>query len=531
VFEGHRYNKVRDGKDGTVYWRCSRDRQCPGRAVTVHSRIKKANNKHNHNPDSCVKSGQTLLSAAQLHQLNSLTQLTGSANSAISAVVNSNNSNSHNHNAHIHSSSSNSTNNNHNHGINNATNGANGNGCVGGTNGSSLSSDLTIAAHQQLNNLTHNGLPSLVNSPMVTMAALLAQSGGNAMAAVAAFLQHQAAATQQAHNQLLSTTSQLCSSPNSVRLFSSGNATPTSGSMTAPVSNESLSNEHSPSAQATATAVALQSLLGSGLLCSSMLDSMPTTSPVTPSTTCTGAGSTSSGSSPSHQLSSSHNHLFADKLPSQDQSNYSPSLPPKPDSQTSFGSFPIKSNDNGALFGSTRCHSPTTRSSTINASRTSLTAPELLHLTLGLNHDSSNSTGNISTTTASAINQLLNNTPMDTQPFGTSNGIINHNSSAAADSLNLLGHAALSGKLQDVLGLPALLGEALKYITSSSQTSASLGSSAVGQFSSSPSSIDSNMAANGNFKTRLTPFFFLFCGSVQLSGRLLHCSRPLLIVS
>uniref|UniRef100_T1KRQ7 FLYWCH-type domain-containing protein n=1 Tax=Tetranychus urticae TaxID=32264 RepID=T1KRQ7_TETUR len=48
VYEGHRYNKVRDGKDGTVYWRCSRDRQCPGRAVTVNNRVKKANNKHNH---------------------------------------------------------------------------------------------------------------------------------------------------------------------------------------------------------------------------------------------------------------------------------------------------------------------------------------------------------------------------------------------------------------------------------------------------------------------------------------------------
>lgn len=52
VFEGHRYNKVRDGKDGTVYWRCSRDRQCPGRAVTVNNRVKKANNKHNHPAES-----------------------------------------------------------------------------------------------------------------------------------------------------------------------------------------------------------------------------------------------------------------------------------------------------------------------------------------------------------------------------------------------------------------------------------------------------------------------------------------------
>lgn len=52
LFEGHRYNKVRDGKDGTVYWRCSRDRQCPGRAVTVNNRVKKANNKHNHPPEA-----------------------------------------------------------------------------------------------------------------------------------------------------------------------------------------------------------------------------------------------------------------------------------------------------------------------------------------------------------------------------------------------------------------------------------------------------------------------------------------------
>ena len=76
VFEGHRYNKVRDGKDGTVYWRCSRDRQCPGRAVTVHSRIKKANNKHNHNPDGCNKSNSVLLGSIQLQQqLNALNGL------------------------------------------------------------------------------------------------------------------------------------------------------------------------------------------------------------------------------------------------------------------------------------------------------------------------------------------------------------------------------------------------------------------------------------------------------------------------
>ncbi|XP_074604675.1 aminopeptidase P isoform X2 [Brevipalpus obovatus] len=59
VFEGHRYNKVRDGKDGTVYWRCSRDRQCPGRAVTVNNRVKKANNKHNHPAENGSRNGST----------------------------------------------------------------------------------------------------------------------------------------------------------------------------------------------------------------------------------------------------------------------------------------------------------------------------------------------------------------------------------------------------------------------------------------------------------------------------------------
>ncbi|XP_075676380.1 uncharacterized protein LOC113789149 [Dermatophagoides pteronyssinus] len=54
LYEGHRYNKVRDGKDGTVYWRCSRDRQCPGRAVTVNNRVKKSNNKHNHPPEASL---------------------------------------------------------------------------------------------------------------------------------------------------------------------------------------------------------------------------------------------------------------------------------------------------------------------------------------------------------------------------------------------------------------------------------------------------------------------------------------------
>ena len=59
LFEGHRYNKVRDGKDGTVYWRCSRDRQCPGRAVTVNNRVKKANNKHNHPPEANLRNGSS----------------------------------------------------------------------------------------------------------------------------------------------------------------------------------------------------------------------------------------------------------------------------------------------------------------------------------------------------------------------------------------------------------------------------------------------------------------------------------------
>lgn len=66
VFEGHRYNKVRDGKDGTVYWRCSRDRQCPGRAVTVNNRVKKANNKHNHAPEASLRNGNAVTSSSGL---------------------------------------------------------------------------------------------------------------------------------------------------------------------------------------------------------------------------------------------------------------------------------------------------------------------------------------------------------------------------------------------------------------------------------------------------------------------------------
>jgi hypothetical protein len=64
VFEGHRYNKVRDGKDGTVYWRCSRDRQCPGRAVTVNNRVKKANNKHNHPAEASLRNGTSASASA-----------------------------------------------------------------------------------------------------------------------------------------------------------------------------------------------------------------------------------------------------------------------------------------------------------------------------------------------------------------------------------------------------------------------------------------------------------------------------------
>ena len=82
VFEGHRYNKVRDGKDGTVYWRCSRDRQCPGRAVTVHSRIKKANNKHNHSPDNGMTPAKPILNSNSL-----MSNATGSNQNALAFDV------------------------------------------------------------------------------------------------------------------------------------------------------------------------------------------------------------------------------------------------------------------------------------------------------------------------------------------------------------------------------------------------------------------------------------------------------------
>lgn len=97
VFEGHRYNKVRDGKDGTVYWRCSRDRQCPGRAVTVNNRVKKANNKHNHPPEASLRNGSTVLSSASssqsqqaVHQPHHTSVHTVSSNSHSPAVTSSN---------------------------------------------------------------------------------------------------------------------------------------------------------------------------------------------------------------------------------------------------------------------------------------------------------------------------------------------------------------------------------------------------------------------------------------------------------
>lgn len=75
LYEGHRYNKVRDGKEGTVYWRCARDRQCPGRAVTVYSRIKKANNKHNHPPDAWRNKVDQVVSDLKLRSQEEITPL------------------------------------------------------------------------------------------------------------------------------------------------------------------------------------------------------------------------------------------------------------------------------------------------------------------------------------------------------------------------------------------------------------------------------------------------------------------------
>ena len=88
VFEGHRYNKVRDGKDGTVYWRCSRDRQCPGRAVTVNNRVKKANNKHNHPPEASLRNGSVTSSTSSPG--NSATS--GTTVTGLGTVVSSNSS-------------------------------------------------------------------------------------------------------------------------------------------------------------------------------------------------------------------------------------------------------------------------------------------------------------------------------------------------------------------------------------------------------------------------------------------------------
>lgn len=101
VFEGHRYNKVRDGKDGTVYWRCSRDRQCPGRAVTVNHRVKKANNKHNHPPESSLQRNGTHSSSHSSSSIslnNITTPTTTSVNNNNSNIINNNNNNNNSHN-------------------------------------------------------------------------------------------------------------------------------------------------------------------------------------------------------------------------------------------------------------------------------------------------------------------------------------------------------------------------------------------------------------------------------------------------
>ncbi|RWS25929.1 hypothetical protein B4U80_08274 [Leptotrombidium deliense] len=87
VFEGHRYNKVRDGKDGTVYWRCSRDRQCPGRAVTVNNRVKKANNKHNHPPEAVLKNGTNAATAAAAAASSVVPNVNTSVNAQLDSAV------------------------------------------------------------------------------------------------------------------------------------------------------------------------------------------------------------------------------------------------------------------------------------------------------------------------------------------------------------------------------------------------------------------------------------------------------------
>jgi hypothetical protein len=90
LFEGHRYNKVRDGKDGTVYWRCSRDRQCPGRAVTVNNRVKKANNKHNHPPEANLRNGSantSLISSSQTSSIGASTSKERSLSSSSEGLL------------------------------------------------------------------------------------------------------------------------------------------------------------------------------------------------------------------------------------------------------------------------------------------------------------------------------------------------------------------------------------------------------------------------------------------------------------
>ena len=98
VFEGHRYNKVRDGKDGTVYWRCSRDRQCPGRAVTVNNRVKKANNKHNHPPEASLRTSSGAISVVSTSSSTSSQGQThansNNNNNATSGITSNSNSNS-----------------------------------------------------------------------------------------------------------------------------------------------------------------------------------------------------------------------------------------------------------------------------------------------------------------------------------------------------------------------------------------------------------------------------------------------------
>ena len=493
VFEGHRYNKVRDGKDGTVYWRCSRDRQCPGRAVTVHSRIKKANNKHNHNPDGCVKNGQTLLSAAQLHQLSALNQLSSNgSNGNISC-----------------------------HNVNNGVNGSlhNGNNCNG----------LSVGAHQQQfvsNSLPHSPLSPLGNGSIAAMAALLAQSNGNTAAAVAAFLQHQAAA-QQAQAQLaLQSAAAQCSSPNSVNslLLSNGttntshnnngngcnttlpcninnnNTNHNTGTNMANNNLSGMNNSCQQQATAAAAAVAIHSLLGSGLVCSPLLDvsigSIPMSGTVaagamTPSTTCTGGGGSSSASSSPFHLDSSQNNSFSEKLSRSTSNNHSPVLQQQQQQHQQQHQQSATAQLSGTAVGSgtggqagVRCGSPARVNTPLRGNTfTGLSSmPELLNLTLGLvgNDPSSPPTSALSSLLATQMETNQSNA-MDT---------------GGHDTLSL--QSALSGKLQDMLGLPGLLGETFKYITGNSQMASALANSMLNQLSSRTSSVDSNTVLKGN---------------------------------